>query len=163
MPSVLTFPHPDRHDPALCTGLRLLPVGLCSLLLVPAESLCPEDGETGGCFAGIQVRGRGEGIFPGARADGADFLLPRKMVVRADTAWWWWWGWGDAKVNTGCGLFCKSFSISEFWRLHLSVVLIRIPMWHSSCRCESLGIHIYKVRLQTPASHRRHGGLVGTS
>lgn len=84
------FSPPDRHAPALRTGLHLLPVDLCSLLLVPAESLYPEDGETGGCFGGIQVRGRGEGIFPGARADGAGFLLSRKIVGRAGTAWWRW-------------------------------------------------------------------------
>lgn len=74
-PSFLTFSTPDRHDPALCTGLHLLPAELCSPLLGSAESLQPADGETRGRSGGIQVRGQGEGILPGVRAGGADLLL----------------------------------------------------------------------------------------
>lgn len=71
--------YPSRHDPALCSGLHLLPVDLCSPLLGPTEPLQSEDGETGGCFGGIQVRGQDEGILPGARAGGAGLLLSGRV------------------------------------------------------------------------------------
>lgn len=75
----LIFSTLDRHAPALCTGLHLLPVDLCSPLPGPAESLQPADGETGGCSGGIQVRGQGEGILPGAGAGRADLLLSGRV------------------------------------------------------------------------------------
>lgn len=70
----LIFSTLDRHAPALCTGLHLLPVDLCSPLLGPAESLQSAYGETGGCLGGIQVREQGEGILPGA-----DLLLSGRV------------------------------------------------------------------------------------
>lgn len=73
--SHLLYPLPHRHAPALCTGLHFLPTELHCPLLGPAEPLPPADGETRGCFGGVQVRGQSEGILPGARAGGADPLL----------------------------------------------------------------------------------------
>ena len=78
-PSHLTFSTPDRHASALCTGLYLLPAELCCPLLGSAEPFQPADGETRGCFGGIQVRGQGEDILPGARAGEAGLLLPGRV------------------------------------------------------------------------------------
>lgn len=77
--SFLTFSTPDRHGPVLCTGLHFLPTELHCPLLGPAEPLQPADGESRGCFGGVQVRGQGEGILLGLGLVGAGLLLSGRV------------------------------------------------------------------------------------
>ena len=150
-PFFLTSSTPDRHDPALRSGLHLLPVDLCSPLLGPTEPLQPEDEETRGYFGGIQVRGPGEGILPGAGAGGAGLLLSARvsgesssacarMCVRARLC-----ACACVVVADGGRFNCQKTLAVEYFASHVAslnfgalickLILIRMPPFHSLWRC----------------------------